>query len=73
MTPYSSSLIEQLVQSNATMYVPLVMSIVTQIPSFLFGFIITMFFLMCIIGRSNFRMHLEPVMGFHIFAIFLLG
>lgn len=52
-------------------YMPVVLRLATQIPGILVGFIVTILYILLIVGSAKFQQTIAPIAGFHviIFAV----
>ncbi|KPI84864.1 hypothetical protein ABL78_6092 [Leptomonas seymouri] len=53
-------------------YLPSILKVASQVPGILVGFVVTMVYMLGVVGRRGFTETVSPVAGFHIFVFFLL-
>lgn len=58
--------------SQLLQYLPTILKVASQIPGVLVGFLVTMIYMLGVVGRKGFTETVSPVAGFHIFVFFLL-
>ncbi|KPA73331.1 hypothetical protein ABB37_10020 [Leptomonas pyrrhocoris] len=58
--------------SQLMTYLPTILKVASQIPGILVGFVVTMVYMLGVVGRSGFTETVSPVAGFHLFVFFLL-
>ncbi|KAL7711271.1 hypothetical protein N2W54_001588 [Lotmaria passim] len=58
--------------SQLLKYLPTILKVASQIPGILVGFLVTVSYMLAVVGRKGFTETVSPVAGFHIFVFFLL-
>lgn len=53
-------------------YLPTIMKVASQIPGILVGFLVTVLYMLLVVGRRGFTETVSPVAGFHVFVFFLV-
>jgi hypothetical protein len=58
--------------SQIMKYLPTILKVASQVPGILVGFVVTIIYMLVVVGRKGFTETVSPVAGFHIFVFFLL-